>query len=260
MQTESPQKMASQSDATRTISLTTPHQITWDNIYVTCLANTEIRNMLLRMFRDVYVHDDSQENSTPCIIDIMSQVRLKTSLKIVKIELCQRVRSEEYNFLFGIRHEHEDELMDYISDRNQHEHECKITGNTDAVLTLYTDKFSMEMANNTCQLSSPQVLKAFSHIVDAMAAAPNPGICNTFAMVALEVSTQDVRECQTANSAQYARNRQEFHIVKFDSIMPRLSLEIQQRGPVNTMAMYMYGPFPSTETEKSSETEKVCHQ
>jgi len=200
----------------------------------------------LRMFRDVYVHDDSQENLTPCIIDIMSQVRLKTSLKIVNIELYQRVRSEEYNFLFGIRHEHENGVMHHISDTKKHEDRCEITGDAHAVLTLYTDTFSMDMANNKCQLSSSHVLKAFSHVVDAMAAAPNPGLCNTFAMVALEVRTQDIRECQTANSAQYARNRKEFHIVNFESIMPRLSLEIQLRGPLNTMAMYMYGPYPST--------------
>jgi hypothetical protein len=204
--------------------------------------------MLLRMFRDVYVHDDSQENSTPCIIDVMSQVRLKTSLKIINIELYQRVCPEEYNFLFGIRHEHEDELIYCITDKKLHEHKCKITGNANPVLTLYTDTFSMQMANNTCKLSSPHILKAFSHIVDAMAAAPNPGICSTFAMVALDVRTQDIRECQTANSAQYARNRKEFHIVNLDSIIPRLSLEIQLRGPVNTMANYMYGPFPSIDT------------
>jgi len=146
--------------------------------------------MLLYMFRDVYVHDDSQGNCTPCIIDVMSQVRRKTNLKIVNIELYQRVRLEEYNFLFGVHSEHEDEILHCTPSKNQDEHECKTTCNAAKVLTLYTDMFSMNMAKNACKQSPSHMLKAFSHIVDAMAAAPNPGMCNIFAMVALEMRSR----------------------------------------------------------------------
>jgi len=246
METQSRQNVASGGSSTCAISLTKRHRITWDNVHDTCLANKEIRNMLLYMFRDVYVHDDSQGNCTPCIIDVMSQVRRKTNLKIVNIELYQQVRLEEYNFLFGVHSEHQDEFLQCTPSKNQDEHECKTTCNAAKVLTLYTDMSSMNMAKNACKQSPSHMLKAYSHIVDAMAAAPNPRMCNTFAMVALEINLRDVCECRTAHSAQYARNSKEFRIVHLDSMMPRLSVEIQVRGQVNTMAMYMYGPFPTT--------------
>jgi len=231
------------------INHTKRHRITWDNVHDACLVNEDTVNILLYTFRDVYVHDETQGESTPSIVAIMSQVRHKTNLKIINIELYRRACTEEYNFLFGVQHAQCGEIPYRTRSEETGDCEIKRTSCGTRVLTLYTDMYSMQrakasMANNTCAKSRSQGLKAFAHVIDAMAAAPKQGLCNTFSVLAFEISTRDVCLCASVQSAQYARNSQEFCIFRLSSLIPVLFLEIQIRGRVNTVAQYMYGPFP----------------
>jgi len=48
------------------------HHITCANIDVPSVANVEITKMLLHMFRDVYVHDDTGVCPNACILGIIT--------------------------------------------------------------------------------------------------------------------------------------------------------------------------------------------
>jgi len=89
-----------------TINYTKQHRITWDNVESDSIVNERILSVLLHMFRNVYIHDESNIEPTPSILDIMCQVRQKTDMKIVNIVHFDKVDSEECVFFFDNKGEH----------------------------------------------------------------------------------------------------------------------------------------------------------
>ena len=234
-----------------TISFTKKHKITWDNVGDDSSANEEILSMLLHMFRNVYVHDDNNGKPMPSILDVMFQVRQKTQMKIVNIELHQKMHSKEYTFLFDNEHEaleyHADEpgrARCIIGDKG----EGKIASNYE-VRTLYTDADSIKVITTTTganvySLSPDKTVKLYCYVLDAMVATSKLRAGNLFRIAAVDVSLRNVQQTKIERSVRYARQSEEYILNNGDEIVMKLYVEIQMRGKADHMANYMYGPFP----------------
>jgi len=221
------------------------HHITCANIDVPSVANGEITKMLLHMFRDVYVHDDNGVDPNASILAIMFQVRMKTQLKIVNIELARRVNIEEYTFLFG-----SDNSLAMVQTTPDNEEDAAAD-----VIVLYMDLKSIRTARRLeGGFSTPPVLMGFAHVVDAMNATLSSGEKNVFDVVVVEVCANDVRKNNKVCLAQYARTSEVYTFLSTARIVVKMYLQIELRGEVDTVADYRYGPFPKMEYKLSQAT------
>lgn len=228
------------------------HLITCHNIDEASSANCEIVRVLLLVFRDVFVHEKHQAEHSASIVQIMFQVRCKTCLKIVNIELARRVDEGEYSFLFGSawRLAPTTGNMAAMATRA-----AGVDGeiSKQEVMLLYVDTTSLKLAlfPSQAQLgplpeeASLPSLTCYSHIVDAMAHAPRPHKSNVFSMCAVQVQACHAQMIMRESFAQFARTNERYAVLSVAHVAAKLFLQIELRGAVDDLTNYQYGPFPT---------------
>jgi len=85
----------------------------------------------------------------------------------------------------------------------------------------------------------------YSYILDAMAATTELRAGDTFVIAAVEVSMQNVQNTKVLRSVKHSRSCEEYTMINSDELVMKLYVEIQIRGKADSMANYMYGPFPA---------------
>jgi hypothetical protein len=250
---------ASQRHAQHPINHLKRHLVTCTNIAEASSANSEIVRVLLHMFRDIYVQENcANEEESATILQIMFQIRCKTHLKIVNIELARRVDTDEYSFLFGSAWRAAPATRDSAQmGTGAAGVAAKIPQYE--VMMLYIDIDTLELAlsrvvaatpsTSTGDEGNPARLTCYSNIVDAMAHAPRPRKSNVFEMCVLEVQACHAQKIMQESFAQFARTNEQYAVVSADHVAAKMFLKIELRGLVDAWTNYRYGPFPTLDNE-----------
>jgi len=173
------------------------HRVTIGNIEECSEENKTIIALLQHVFRSVYTYGGGEEfHVEPTIERIIRQVRHKTHLKIININLTQKVDIRDYVFLFGLHRFHEmasqsAELAKDVTMQMMREKDDQ--PQTPTQLLCMQSKSSSTTGVSPAQLD----LTGFSNILDALYAAPRTTDDNTFRLIVVEVMSADVRQKNT---------------------------------------------------------------
>jgi len=238
------------------------HRVTIGNIEECSRENTTIIALLQHVFRSVCTHGGGEEiHDEPTIEHIIRQVRHKTHLKIINIDLTQKVDIREYIFLFGLHRLHEmaSQSAEVAKDVTMH-------------MWREKDDQSQPLTQLLCMHSKPPPASGaeglrgslrdglcgsttgvgpvqldstgFSNILDALYAAPRMTDDNTFWLTVVEVMCADVRKKNVPYVARYARKCEAYVVNEQAHMVVKLTLQIELRQTPDGFTDYMYGPFP----------------
>jgi len=220
------------------------HRVTIKNINAHTENNVEITRLFLSVFQNVYVHDDALDGPFASIQSIMFQVRAKTHLKVVNIQLTKCTKAAEYIFLFGSAQFETMRKTNKILTQNMQ------VDDPLSLLPCVTKRLlCMDVSHmNTLLLSKPSsgtaMPKAYSNILDAMIASSADHHANVFDIIVFEIPLVDAKRQKAAIYAQYARACNKFAIASVDRIINKMYLQIELKRQNDETVEYQYGPFP----------------
>jgi len=216
------------------------HVVTVANIDKDLDVNDEITRLLLKIFCSVYTYDEELSTNAPTIQDVMFQVRHKTHMKIVRIELTQTPSLEDYTFLFGDQHRQE---MLELHPKIAHELDSQTPSRKRKFKTQLLCLPGKQVRNMPVENATESTV-GFANIFDAMIADRSQNTGNTFDVSVVEVLTSEVRKTKKACYACHSRTCDEYVIPESTHMQRKLTLQIEMRCSSNAMEDYKYGPFP----------------
>ena len=241
------------------------HRVTIGNIEECSRENKTIIALLQHVFRSVCTHGGGEEfHDEPTIERIIRQVRHKTHLKIINIDLTQKVDIREYVILFGLHRLHEmaSQSAELAKDVTMHmwrEKDDQSQPRTQ-LLCMHGPSGALEgpggaeglqgvlrggLCCSTTGLRPAQLNSTgFSDILDALYAAPRMTDDNTFCLTVVEVMCADVRKKNVPYVARYARKCEAYVVNEQAHMVVKLTLQIELRKTPDAFTDYMYGPFP----------------
>ena len=238
------------------------HRVTIGNIEECSRENKTIIALLQHVFRSVCTHGGGEEfHVEPTIERIIRQVRHKTHLKIINIDLTQKVDIREYVILFGLHRLHEMASQSAELAKDVTMHMWREKDDQSQPLTQLLCMHSKPppasgaeglrgslrgaLCGSTTGVSPVQLdSTGFSNILDALYAAPRMTDDNTFWLTVVEVMCADVRKKNIPYMARYARKCEAYVVNEQAHMVVKLTLQIELRKTPDAFTDYMYGPFP----------------